>query len=129
QQGQIRIQLDQLKNDLDIIQVQFQYLLNTTTVFLPAEPDFKLTYTAKNDTSFLTSHPTIKLLEQQKILSASNTSLEKSRLLPDLTLAYNNMSMKGYGSDNKYYNTSTRFQSAQFGVGIPLFFGAQKAKI
>ena len=39
------------------------------------------------------------------------------------------MTMKGSGADNVVYNASTRFQSVQLGVGIPLFFGAQKAKI
>lgn len=39
------------------------------------------------------------------------------------------MSMIGTGSDNVLYNGSTRFQSVQAGLGIPIFFGAQKAKI
>lgn len=39
------------------------------------------------------------------------------------------MTMKGTGSDNVFYTSSARFQSAQVGIGIPLFFGAQKAKI
>jgi cobalt-zinc-cadmium resistance protein CzcA len=33
------------------------------------------------------------------------------------------------GPDNIYYTSSKRFQSFQAGVGIPLFFGSQKAKI
>ena len=37
--------------------------------------------------------------------------------------------MQGVGSDNKFYTTSSRFQSAQVGLGIPLFFGSQKARI
>jgi cobalt-zinc-cadmium resistance protein CzcA len=39
------------------------------------------------------------------------------------------MTMQGSGSDNKTYTSSRRFQSLQLGLGIPLFFGAQKAKI
>jgi cobalt-zinc-cadmium resistance protein CzcA len=39
------------------------------------------------------------------------------------------MSMLGTGSDNRTYSSSARFQSVQIGVGIPLFFGAQKAKL
>ena len=58
-----------------------------------------------------------------------NRRLEKSRLFPDLQLGYYNMSMKGTGADNTVYSGSTRFQSLQLGIGIPLFFGAQKAKI
>ena len=50
-------------------------------------------------------------------------------MLPDINVGYYNMTMKGVGSDNVLYNGSNRFQSAQIGVGIPLFFGAQKARI
>ena len=39
------------------------------------------------------------------------------------------MSMIGSGADNVIYSRSSRFQSAQMGLGIPLFFGAQKARI
>ena len=37
--------------------------------------------------------------------------------------------MLGFGADEKLYNSSTRFQSVQAGVGIPLIFGAQRSKI
>jgi len=37
--------------------------------------------------------------------------------------------MIGTGADNFTYSNSTRFNSFQFGLGVPLFFGAQKAKI
>ena len=39
------------------------------------------------------------------------------------------MSMLGTGADNKLYNSSTRFQSGQIGIGIPLFYGSRKARI
>jgi cobalt-zinc-cadmium resistance protein CzcA len=39
------------------------------------------------------------------------------------------MSMRGTGADNKLYSGRPRFQAAQIGVGIPVFAGAQKARI
>jgi cobalt-zinc-cadmium resistance protein CzcA len=39
------------------------------------------------------------------------------------------MTMYGSGSDNKSYSYNTRFQSGQFGLGLPLFTGAQRARI
>jgi cobalt-zinc-cadmium resistance protein CzcA len=80
------------------------------------------------DTSF-DHHPSIQLLMQQKLLSFQNTKLEKSRLMPDLNFGYNNMTLQGMGADNQFYDRSTRFQSGQIGIGIPIFFGPQKAKI
>jgi cobalt-zinc-cadmium resistance protein CzcA len=37
--------------------------------------------------------------------------------------------MQGTGADNKMYNTATQFNSAQIGIGVPLFFGEQSTKI
>ncbi len=129
QRGQIALQLTLLKADLELLQVQFQLLLNTTTLLVPQENDFKMSRIETIDTAMLSQHPAIQLLEQQKLISIKKTQLEKSRLLPDLTFTYNNMSMRGYGADEKNYDGSTRFQSGQIGLGIPLFFGSQKAKI
>lgn len=39
------------------------------------------------------------------------------------------MTMFGSGSDNKSYTYNTRFQSGQFGLGLPIFTGAQRARI
>ncbi len=49
--------------------------------------------------------------------------------MPDLNFGYNNMTLQGTGADNQFYDRSTRFQSGQIGIGIPIFFGPQKAKI
>jgi cobalt-zinc-cadmium resistance protein CzcA len=71
----------------------------------------------------------LQVLQQQKEISLVKTQLEKSKLLPDLHIGYFNQSIQGTGADNLFYNTSTRFNSVQFGLGVPLFFGSQKAKI
>jgi cobalt-zinc-cadmium resistance protein CzcA len=128
QRGQIIIQLNQLNADLDLLQLQFQLLLNTTTILIPTD-DFKMSRIEIFDTVFVETHPSIQLLQQEKLVSIKNTQLEKARLLPDLTFAYANMSMRGTGSDNVTYDGSTRFQSAQIGIGVPIFYGSRKAKI
>jgi cobalt-zinc-cadmium resistance protein CzcA len=129
QRGQITIQLNQLKNDIDILQLQFQLLLNTTSIFTPTANNLKIDFTTSFDTSAISKHPTLRILQQQKEISIIKTQLEKSKLLPNLNIGYYNMSMKGTGADNLFYNTSTRFNSVQFGLGLPLFFGSQKATI
>jgi len=129
QRGQIAIQLNQLKNDIEILQLQFQLLLNTTTIYTPQAENPKMFFTATLDTSVISNHPQIKVLQQQKNVSLVNTQLEKSKLFPNLNLAYSNQSIQGTGADNVLYAKSFRFQSVQFGIGVPLFFGSQKAKI
>ena len=129
QRGQISIQLNQLKNDIEIMQLQFQLLLNTQTVFIPTADNPKLNFTALLDTSAVSNHPQLKVLQQQKNISLVNTQLQKQKLLPELNLGYSNQSIQGTGPDNVLYAKSYRFNSIQFGIGVPLFFGSQKGKI
>ncbi|MCZ2459737.1 MAG: CusA/CzcA family heavy metal efflux RND transporter [Chitinophagales bacterium] len=129
QRGQISLQLSQIQQDMDILQLQFQLLLNTATLFFPLEKKATLTNLTGNDSAFLASHAFMQYLKEQQEIAAALTSVERSRLLPDLTLGYNIMSMKGTGADNKEYNSLPRFHSVQLGLSIPIFTGGQKAKI
>lgn len=129
QQGQVHNQLKEIRADIQIIQLQLQYLLNSKSMFKPSEPLFKINYQSTFDTTALIKHPSVELLKQQKYLAEQNTALEKAKLLPDLGISYSNMSMKGEGANRQTYTSSTRFQSFQFSVGIPLFYGSQKASI
>lgn len=129
QRGQMAIQLNQLENDMEICQLQFQILLNTTTVFTPIAENPKMIYKTLYDTALIFQHPIIQVLQQQAEISSAETQLEKSMLMPNLNFAYYNTSMKGTGANDLFYTTSTRFSSVQFGIGVPLFFGSQKARI
>jgi cobalt-zinc-cadmium resistance protein CzcA len=128
QQGQIAIQLKQLQQDIEIAQIQFQLALNTSTLFIPSEENFKRNI-SDLIVSDLEQSPRIQFLQQQKQIASANTQLQKSKLSPDLILGYNNTSIRGTGADDKYYPSSKRFHAVQVGVGIPLFNGAQKARI
>jgi cobalt-zinc-cadmium resistance protein CzcA len=127
--GQVQIQLSQLKEDEAILQLQFQLLLNSTAQLTPDVSDQQLAATTIMDTLRLTEHPAIKLIAQQQQIADAAIRLEKSKLLPDLSIGYNNTSIKGIGADNKLYNGSNRFNSVQVGIGIPIFASAQKARI
>ncbi len=129
QLGQIRSQLTELSQDSAILQSQFQLLLNSSTRFRPAEMDFKMEAPATADTSVLKRHPSLSLVLQQQKMAEASISLEKSRLLPDLSFGYVNSSIKGVGADEKYYSSSKRFSSVQAGLGIPIFARAQRARI
>jgi heavy metal efflux system protein len=129
QRGNIAIQLKQLQQDLEITQLQFDLVLNSTVSYVPLDDSEKLELAITKDSSVVNQHPFLKILEQQNRVASFNKKLERSKLLPDLSVGYYNMTMKGTGSDNVTYSSSARFQSVQLGLGIPLFFGAQKAKI
>lgn len=129
QRAQIAIQLQQLNFELETLLLEFQLMINTKNRYLPETENKKINNSVKAEKAIVSEHPSIKLLKQKQQISYVNTKLEQSKLLPDIVFMYNNMSMKGYGADEVFYSGSNRFQSAQLGLGIPLFFGAQRAKI
>lgn len=129
QRGNIQLQLIQLQQEKEVVKSQFQLLLNSDTDFIPKAENLKLILDTTIDSTLVAQHPNLKVLEQQKKASLASTKLEKSKLLPSFTLGYNNTSITGTGANDVVYDKSARFQSAQVGLGIPIFGGSQKAKI
>lgn len=81
------------------------------------------------DLSALNEHPYLKIATQQQQIAKANTDVERSKLLPELIAGYNNSSIQGTGADEVKYSAGHRFHSGQLGIGIPIFTGAQKARI
>ncbi len=126
--SQVRFQLDELQTDLSILLDQFRLMLNTSKLYRP-DMNGKLTLSTVADTSTLRSHPRMQLVNQQKKTSLAGVRVERSKLLPELSLGYNSMTILGTGPDGLDYDASKRFQSATIGIGIPIFFNAQTARI
>jgi cobalt-zinc-cadmium resistance protein CzcA len=129
QRGQVNIQLENVKNSLSVSLLEFKWFLNSANDLVPDENSLKMPAPMINDTSQLRQHPLIKELRQQEIISKARLKFEKSKLAPDIFASYNNMTIQGYGADEKFYSGSNRFQSFQVGIGIPLFFKAQGAGV
>jgi cobalt-zinc-cadmium resistance protein CzcA len=129
QLGNIKNQLNALKQELDLSLLYFQLILNTKNKYFPFAKNLKLSTPEIVDSSVFFQHPILKIALQQKNVSIANYKLEKSHFLPDLNFGLFSMSMQGFGSDEVFYNRSARFNSAQVGIGIPLFFGSFKAKV
>ena len=128
QSGQVAMQLGLLKNELEVSLLRFRLLLNTVNILVPSMDVIKLEYSG-SAAAGMEEHPQAKWYMQQQRISAQNTKLERSKLLPDLVLGYSNQSMQGTGADNRFYSGASRFGSVYGGIGIPLFFGSQKARI
>jgi len=124
QKSAIEIQLKQVQQEIKTLQLQFSWLLNSETEYLPLENSRPVLLLQEN-----ASHPLLHVLEQQKTVAGKQTEVEKSRLLPDLQIGYNLNSFKGMGPDDKLYSATPQFQSVMVGVGIPIFSGGQKARI
>ena len=127
QKAEVQMQLMSLKTDLAVAQLQLQLLLNTTEKLNPVSENNRLM--PKLNLNQLSSHPNLIYMQKQVDLANSNVSLEKSKLLPDLTAGYFNQSIQGVGADNMTYGLNKRFNGGQVALGIPIFNGAQKARI
>ena len=90
-----------------------------------------LTYESDVDAD-VSANPTLAYWQQGVSLANSRVQLERTRLLPDFTLSYFQQALvKGYNpaSISREYFPGTRSGGFQVGVGIPLFFGAGRARI
>lgn len=128
--AQIELQQNQLQQDAMVLQLQFQLLLNTEAAYQPDRADRRLPAPLPDtNATLLQAHPVLQSIAQQEQTAAAIWRLEKSRLLPDLSVGYSNASIRGLGADDHTYSGTYRFQAVQLGVGIPLFTGAQQARI
>lgn len=129
QRGSIFIQLKSLSEEIQLAELKLQLVLNTRYKVEPSQSSIIMELADDELTPSFLEHPLLKISDQQKLISAANTRLEKSRMLPDLNLGYFNTSIQGTGANNILYPSSKRFSSGHIGIGIPLFAGAQKARI
>ena len=129
QRSNISVQLKELEKELEMAVLEFNLILNTSNRFIPGNEKIKIELKLTLDSGLIEHHSRLRLFEQQKKIAEINRKLERSKFLPDLNVGYYNGSMRGTGADDVLYTTSTRFQSVQVGIGIPLFFGSQKAKM
>ncbi len=128
QRTAIALQLTQSKQQMQMIEEIFQLLLNTDQKHIPAG-NLKMVEQDLADLSTIQNHPALKVAAQQQQIAKANTDVERSKLLPELVAGYNNMSVQGTGADDINYSAGHRFHSGQIGIGIPIFTGAQKARV
>ncbi|WP_316818177.1 CusA/CzcA family heavy metal efflux RND transporter [Pedobacter nyackensis] len=121
---QISRQKKELQREFIGLQQQFMLLINSEEIRLPKSGQYKIELSTI-DRSALDNHPFLKLQLQKERAAAAAIKVEKSKLLPEINLGYNNMSIQ----NGLNYDRGARFHSFQLGLGIPIFYGAQKAKI
>ncbi|GGI25364.1 hypothetical protein GCM10008119_17290 [Pedobacter mendelii] len=129
QKASVNFQLNQLRQEMETVLLQFQVLLNTAIKFYPEGSIQKKQLSETTDSVEVNKNYKLRFYQQQQLISKAITRVEKSKLLPELTVGYFNTSMKGTGADDRYYGRDKRFQAAQLGIGVPIFAGAQKAKV
>ncbi len=129
QRGAIQMQLAEVRREKNQMLQEFSWLMGSDTLYSPKPIAIKLPEPMTQDSLGWQQHAKVQWAAQQKATEQAATQLEKSKLLPEFTVGYNSMTMQGTGANNVLYNNSTRFESGQIGLGIPLLGGAQRARI
>jgi cobalt-zinc-cadmium resistance protein CzcA len=130
QQLQIDNQINILRAAYQMKLGEFRLLLNVSELVEP-QPGEILYLVDFSDTSIVQS-PVMALATEAFNRNVNAHKLEKSRLYPSFSASYNNVSFIGYqriGNEERYFDRSDRFSYMGVGLGIPLFYGAQRAKI
>jgi cobalt-zinc-cadmium resistance protein CzcA len=85
------------------------------------------------DSSLNELHPQLGWWKALQAQEKGQTLLEKSKLLPSLTLGYANQSITGYqtmdGISETYFSRSRRFSMVNVSLGLPLFNKVTKARV
>ena len=121
QRIQIGSQLKQLSADLSAELIYFQSILNSPEPLIPASSETKIQMNVQIDKTLLSKHPSLQVLDADVQIANASVKLQKSKMYPSLFVGVSSGTMYGTGSDNKDYTYSSRFNSAQFGIGIPIF--------
>lgn len=130
QQLQIDNQINILRAAYQMKLGEFRLLLNVSELVEPQSGEI-LYLVDFSDTSIVQS-PVMALATEALNRNVNAHKLEKSRLYPSFSASYNNVSFIGYqriGNEEQYFDRSDRFSYMGVGLGIPLFYGAQRAKI
>jgi cobalt-zinc-cadmium resistance protein CzcA len=129
---QIAIQLRQVERDMEITLRQFNLLLQDSVIVKPDSIALRIEQaTLLNDVA-PESLPAASQLRYRQEAAHYRWRAERSRLLPDFTVGYNNQSLVGpqiVDNQEHYFTSTTRFNYLNAGITLPLFFRSQTAKI
>jgi len=114
----VKIKVNEIKYSLNIEYEKLSSIMQYDSTFTIVYEDLKRIPLEKQN---LTSTSSYQQMQLQTTYQASMVKHEKNKLMPDISLGY-------FIGTNKYAK-SKNYQGFIFGVGLPVFFGEQKAKI
>jgi cobalt-zinc-cadmium resistance protein CzcA len=133
QRLQIAHQLQLLQADMAMSENRFRWLIQADSTAIPAIAPIIYPLKTLPHTNEVDNTQQIALQKEQLHLSANLQKLEKTRLLPTVSVGFNNTSIIGWqkvnATDEKYFDASKRFSSVSAGLEIPIFQKAQRSRI
>lgn len=122
QKNNVNQLLNIVRQDLKLTLMELNFIINDGNEYMPLSDDLQLLrYNVFSDSALVSRHPYLMLAKHEVSLSKSKTQVQKSALLPEISVGYNNFSIRGTGADNNTYNAGDRFSSVQLGVNVPIF--------
>lgn len=126
QGAEVKVKLQQNLSNMEILQIRLQTLLNThSPVEMKADSLQARESTALLARQSVAENPTLAWFAQQKEVAAQEKAVEKSKMLPEITVGYFNQSLNGPNQDLEgnpvVFTSRNRFTGFQAGVAIPLF--------
>ncbi len=128
QLNNIEFELSNLNNLNNELNSKLQYLTNTNVEFIPDFEGAKVIIIDKVN-KIDTSSQFVQAVMHLIHINEAEINVEKAKLLPGFSAAYNNTTFKGIGPDDRNYTIGNRFSSLSLGIEIPLFRKSQNARI
>jgi heavy metal efflux system protein len=128
---EVKISVREAEAEVSILQSRLQSLLKATAPMDAAGPLTKRTFTIELSPVAWMENPYLRQTQQQVIIRQWEKRVERSRLLPDLSIGYFNQTLIGFQNtrgQEEYYDKSTRFQGFMLGLSIPLWVAPQLAR-
>jgi cobalt-zinc-cadmium resistance protein CzcA len=116
--NRIRLNMNQLGHDIEIALNRLTTLMNYDTLFMVPKDTLPLLVATPDS---VTAVPEFQYLQNEALKQNAELKVEKNMLLPDLTLSY-------FNGTNRYTG-ARHYQGFEVGLGIPLFFSEQRARI
>ena len=127
---QLQILKMDLTREINNTEIKLHILLNEEVNILPEYTSIKMTLPQSSyNTKNVENHPLLVYSRQKQNEGLAHIKFEQAQLLPAFQAGINSMTMKGTGANDRVYDKWTRFNSVQFGLGIPIIKSSHKAKI
>ncbi|MCU0444131.1 MAG: TolC family protein [Microscillaceae bacterium] len=130
---EIQLQLTQNQANIRIYTTQLQTLLHATQDLQITDNQLlKKELQISESPEQVSQNPLLTYLKQQILVNEKSIAVEKSRLLPDLSLSYFNQSLIGTQNlkgQERFFGSNYRFQGFQMGLAVPIWAKAQRARV
>jgi cobalt-zinc-cadmium resistance protein CzcA len=130
---EVKNQLNQTKADAEIFILKLQTLLNVNYCVVPTDTELRrINHSEIIDSLSLADNPSLGFVKQQVEVARIEKKVERSQLMPDLSIGYFSQTMQGVQEINgipQAFGQNDRLTGIQAGIAIPLWAAPQIYKL